>query len=62
MKLPKEYQTDLFLKYFVVENWKEILIRLRNTYISNDIEYSIFDTLLEDYELDLLILKNKDEK
>lgn len=62
MKLPKEYQTDLFLKYFVVENWKEILIRIRNTYISNDIEYSIFDTLLEDYELDLLILKNKDEK
>lgn len=62
MKLPKEYQTDLFLKYFVVENWKEILIRLRNTYISNDIEYSIFDTLLEDYELDLLMLKNKDEK
>lgn len=62
MKLPKEYQTDLFLKYFVVENWKEILIRIRNTYISNDIEYSIFDTLLEDYELDLLMLKNKDEK
>lgn len=62
MKLPKEYQNDLFLKYFIVENWKEILIRIRNTYIANDVEYSIFDTLLKDYELDLLMLKNKDEK
>lgn len=62
MKLPKEYQNDLFLKYFVVENWKEILTRVRNTYAPYNVEYEIFDNLLKDYELDLLMLKNKDEK